>query len=95
MIIGYTVGTFDLFHIGHLNMLRSARELCDKLIVGVNSEEYIMSYKNSPPIIPLCERMEIIKSLKCVDEVFAVHDLNHSKICEEYGCGVYSIAQDF
>ena len=95
MIIGYTIGTFDLFHIGHLNMLKLARELCDKLIVGVNSENYAASYKKHSLIIPLCERMEIIKSLKCVDEVFAVHNLDHIEICKKYKCDVYFIGDDW
>ena len=55
MIIGYTTGVFDLFHIGHLNILRRAREKCDKLIVGVTTDELLKVYKNKSPIIPFEE----------------------------------------
>ena len=69
MIIGYTTGVFDLFHIGHLNILRRAREKCDKLIVGVTTDELLKIYKNKSPIIPFEERISIVKSIKYVDEV--------------------------
>ena len=69
MIIGYTTGVFDLFHIGHLNILRRAREKCDKLIVGVTTDELLKVYKNKSPIIPFEERISIVKSIKYVDEV--------------------------
>ena len=95
MIVGYTVGTFDLFHIGHLKMLNRARKLCDRLIVGVTSEDYMASYKTNPPIIPLHDRIEIIKSLRCVDDVFPVYDLDHAEICKKYGCSVYFIGDDW
>ena len=69
MILGYTTGVFDLFHIGHLNILRRAREKCDKLIVGVTTDELLKVYKNKSPIIPFEERISIVKSIKYVDEV--------------------------
>ncbi len=69
MIIGYTTGVFDLFHIGHLNILRRAREKCDKLIVGVTTDELLKVYKNKSPIIPFEERISIVKSIRYVDEV--------------------------
>ena len=69
MIVGYTTGVFDLFHIGHLNILRRAREKCDKLIVGVTTDELLKIYKNKSPIIPFEERISIVKSIKYVDEV--------------------------
>jgi glycerol-3-phosphate cytidylyltransferase len=77
MIIGYTSGVFDLFHIGHLNILKKAASQCDKLIVGVTSDEFAMKYKNKKPVVPFKERFEIIKSIKYVDEVFIQN--NHDK----------------
>lgn len=68
MIIGYTTGVFDLFHIGHLNILRNARAMCDKLIVGVTIDE-LVSYKFKRAIIPFTERIEIVRSIRYVDAV--------------------------
>lgn len=76
MIIGYTQGTYDMFHIGHLNLLRNAKAQCDFLIVGVNSDELVSEYKNKKAIVPLNERMEIIRALRCVDEVVSCDSLN-------------------
>ena len=67
--IGYTTGVFDMFHIGHLNVLKRANLECDYLIVGVTSDELCESVKNKRPIIPLHERMEIVEHIKFVDEV--------------------------
>lgn len=66
--IGYTAGVFDLFHIGHLNILRRAKLECDYLIVGVSTDELCQKRKGKNPIIPYVERIEIIKSIKFVDE---------------------------
>lgn len=68
-IIGYTTGVFDMFHIGHLHLLKKARNRCDYLIVGVSSDELVQSYKGKTPIIPFEHRLEIVSSLKFVDEV--------------------------
>ncbi len=68
MIIGYTTGVFDLFHIGHLNLLRRAKEQCDYLIVGVSTDDLVM-YKHKHAVIPFEERMEIVKAIRFVDEV--------------------------
>ncbi|MBR2570799.1 MAG: adenylyltransferase/cytidyltransferase family protein [Clostridia bacterium] len=66
---GYTTGAFDLFHIGHLNILQRAKERCEHLIVGVSTDELIREYKHHTPIIPFEERIEIVRALRCVDEV--------------------------
>ena len=63
MIVGYTSGVFDLFHVGHLNILRNARKMCDKLIVGVTTDDLLLTYKNKRAIIPFDERCEIVESI--------------------------------
>ena len=77
MIIGYTTGVFDLFHVGHLNILKKAASQCDKLIVGVTTDEFAIEYKNIKPVVPFNERIEIINSIKYVDEVYPQN--NHDK----------------
>ena len=67
--IGYTTGVFDLFHIGHLNILKRARLECDHLIVGVTTDELCESAKNQKPFIPFQERMDLVEAVKYVDEV--------------------------
>jgi len=66
-IIGYTTGVYDMFHIGHLNILKNAKEHCDYLVVGVTVDE-LVSYKNTATIIPFEERIQIVESCKYVDE---------------------------
>lgn len=69
--IGYTTGVFDMFHIGHLNIIKRAKEQCDYLIVGVSTDELVQEYKNKKPIIPFDERCEIVQALEYVDRVVA------------------------
>lgn len=66
MVVGYTTGVFDLFHIGHVRVLRNAKAMCDRLIVGVTNDE-LVSYKNKRSVIPFEERLEIVQSCKYVD----------------------------
>lgn len=78
--VGYVPGSFDLFHIGHLNLIRRSKELCEHLIVGVCSDELIEVYKGRRPYVPLSERMEIVSAIKYVDEVVMVDFSNTNKI---------------
>ena len=67
--IGYTTGVFDLFHIGHLNILKRAKEQCEYLIVGVSTDELVEGYKHKTPVIPFEERIAIVEAIKYVDKV--------------------------
>lgn len=67
--VGYTTGVFDMFHIGHLNILKNAKMQCEHLIVGVSTDELVMEYKKKKPIIAFQERIEIVKAIQYVDEV--------------------------
>ena len=78
-IIGYTQGTFDLFHIGHLNLLEKAKSNCDYLIVGVNSDMLVKEYKNRDVIVTIEERAKILRALRCVDEVIITESLDKKK----------------
>ena len=69
MIIGYTTGVFDMFHVGHLNLLARARGQCDRLIVGVSTDDVVLDYKGHAPIVPYAERVAIVKAIRYVDEV--------------------------
>ena len=69
MVVGYTTGVFDMFHIGHLNILKKAKEQCDYLIVGVSTDEIVESYKHKKPFIRFEERIVIVESIKYVDRV--------------------------
>ncbi|MET3808585.1 glycerol-3-phosphate cytidylyltransferase [Nakamurella sp. UYEF19] len=69
--IGYAPGAYDLFHVGHLNILRHARERCDYLIAGVVSDEMCELTKGVRPVIPLAERLEVVRSVRYVDDVYA------------------------
>lgn len=94
-IIGYTAGAFDLFHIGHLNLLKRAKQNCDYLIVGVTTDELIESSKGKMPFIPLEERIEIIKNCKHVDEVVIQDDLDKVKAWKKYHYNILFSGDDW
>lgn len=68
-VVGYTTGVYDLFHVGHLNLLRRAKESCDHLIVGVTTDELSLARKARRPVVPFSERCEIVAAIRVVDEV--------------------------
>ena len=81
--IGYTTGVFDLFHIGHLNILRRSKEQCDYIIVGVSTDELVKSYKNKIPVVPFEERIKIVESIKYVDKVVIQDSMDKFKAWEK------------
>lgn len=78
--IGYTQGTFDMFHIGHLNLLKHSKEFCDILIVGVNSDKLVEEYKKKIPIINEVERSEILQAIRYVDNVVICNTLKKTEM---------------
>ena len=79
LIIGYTSGVYDLLHIGHINLLRNAKSMCDKLVVGVSTDKLVKKYKNKMPVIPFNNRIEMIKSIKYVDAVIPQEDMDKNR----------------
>jgi glycerol-3-phosphate cytidylyltransferase len=94
-IIGYTTGVYDMFHIGHLHLLKKAKNRCDYLIVGVSTDELVQQYKNKTPIIPFENRLEIIASLKFVDEVVAVTHRDKKQSYLDIGYDVLFVGDDW
>jgi glycerol-3-phosphate cytidylyltransferase len=94
-IVGYTSGVFDLFHIGHLNILKKSREHCDYLIVGVSTDELVQEYKNKKTIIPFEERKEIIESIKYVDKVVPQVTMNKKKAQKLYKYNKIFVGDDW
>ncbi len=95
MIIGYTTGVFDLFHVGHLNMLRNARAMCDRLIVGVTTDELIMEYKQKKAVIPFHERCEIVRNIECVDVVIAQETMDKFEAWEKLRFDIVFVGDDW
>ena len=95
IIIGYTTGVFDLFHIGHVKILQKAKSLCDKLIVGVSTDALVKKYKNKKPIIPFSERVEVIKNNKCVDLVVSQNSLDKFKNWNKLKYDVMFVGDDW
>ena len=95
MILGYTSGVFDMFHIGHLNILRNAKGLCDKLIVGVSTDELVEKYKGSKPRIPFHERMAILSNLGFIDIVVTQSTIDKFEIWKRIKFDVFVMAEDW
>jgi glycerol-3-phosphate cytidylyltransferase len=94
MII-YTVGTFDLLHVGHLALLKHCKTLGDVVAVGVASDEVVNRYKPNVPVIPLDQRMEILRALQCVDIVHPYHELEYVSGCKKVNADVFVIGEDW
>ena len=94
MIIGYTAGVYDLFHIGHLNLLKNAKGMCDKLIVGVTVDE-LVSYKNKKAFIPYEERIEMVRACRYVDAVVPQENMDKLSICKKLGASYLFVGDDW
>ncbi len=94
MVIGYTTGVYDLFHIGHLTLLRNAKGLCDKLIVGVTVDELVL-YKGKQAMIPYSDRAEIVRSIKYVDAVVPQYDMDKLAACKKLGASLLFVGDDW
>lgn len=95
MVIGYTTGVYDMFHIGHLNILRRAKEQCDYLVVGVSTDELVQKDKNKTPIIPFAERCAIVEAIKYVDKVVPQFDKNKMAAWEKYHFNKMFVGSDW
>ena len=94
MIIGYTTGVYDLFHIGHLNLLKNAKGMCDKLIVGVTVDE-LVEYKGKHAMIPFEDRIEIVRSCKYVDAAVPQYNMDKLAACKKLGAELLFVGDDW
>ena len=95
MKIGYTSGVYDMFHVGHLNILRAAKAKCDYLIVGVTTDELCLKRKRKLPIIAQDDRAEIIKSIRYVDKVIMQEDMDKLSVVKKYNVDVVFVGSDW
>lgn len=94
MIIGYTTGVYDLFHIGHLNLFKNAKGMCDKLIVGVTVDE-LVEYKGKRAMIPFEDRIEIVRGCRYVDAAVPQYDMDKLTACKKLGAEVLFVGDDW
>ena len=94
MIIGYTTGVYDLFHIGHLNLLKNAKGMCDKLIVGVTVDD-LVQYKGKNAMIPFEDRIEIVRSCKYVDAAVPQYNMDKLSACKKLGATMLFVGDDW
>ena len=94
MVVGYTTGVYDLFHIGHLNLFKNAKGLCDKLVVGVTVDE-LVAYKGKQAMIPFEDRIEIVRSCKYVDAAVPQYNMDKLAACKKLGASVLFVGDDW
>lgn len=93
--VGYTTGVFDMFHMGHLNIIRRAKEQCEYLIVGVTTDELCLKRKNKAPIILESDRMAIVEAIRYVDKVVPQNDMDKLRVVKKYGIDVVFVGSDW
>lgn len=91
----YTVGTWDLLHVGHLALLQHCRTLGNIVAVGVASDDVVASYKKHAPVVPLEQRMEMLRALRCVDIVRPYYELDYTSACKELDVDIFVIGEDW
>lgn len=94
MIIGYTSGVYDLFHIGHVNILRNAKSMCDKLVVGVTVDELVL-YKGKMAVIPFSERIEVVRSCRYVDVAVAQENMDKVASAKKHNANYLFVGDDW
>ncbi len=94
-MVVYTVGTFDLLHVGHLALLEYCATLGDTVAVGVASDEVVKLYKPNIPVIPLEQRIEMLLALRCVDIALPYHELDYIGVCKEVKADIFVIGEDW
>ncbi len=94
-MVVYTVGTFDLLHVGHLTLLEYCKTLGDIFVVGVASDEVVNAYKPNVPAIPLIQRVAMLKALRCVDSVRPYYELEYVSACKELNVDIFVIGEDW
>ena len=94
-MIVYTLGTFDLLHVGHIALLEYCKSLGDVLAVGVASDRVVNSYKPNVPVIPLEERMEMLRALRCVDIVRPYYELEYVSGCKALSADIFVVGEDW
>lgn len=94
-MVVYTVGTFDLLHVGHLALLEYCATLGDTVAVGVASDEVVKLYKPNIPIIPLEQRIQMLLALSCVDIVIPYHELDYLSVCKKVKADIFVIGEDW
>lgn len=95
MIIGYTAGVYDMFHIGHLNVLKNAKSLCDYLIVAVSTDELVQEYKHKTPIIPFENRKAIVEAIKFVDKVVPQTNMDKKQAAIDNNINIMFVGDDW